>query len=155
MLQTLPVFLFAFLKADVLQRCSAEQENAGSLCFMTLAAAGMAEDEGITGYTAARWRFLLNRELLSGSLHTLCLFVCLFVFCQTLILPEGKTAHYANRDSYKDTLYRQQTRTNGCSWRRWRKKTVLWADNEAWTSPRLTGDLSVQLRSSETEFKAV
>lgn len=36
---------------------------------------------------------------------THCLFVCLFVFCQTLILHEGKAAHYRNRDSHRDTLY--------------------------------------------------
>lgn len=34
-------------------------------------------------------------------------FVGLFVVCQTLILPEGKTAHYRNRDSNRDKTKRQ------------------------------------------------
>lgn len=153
MLQTLPCFCLSFWR----QMCCSDALLAGERRQSVLYDAGGR-------WNGRRWRnnrlhgCKMEVSIEPGAAQRVtahALSVCLFVFCQTLILPEGKTAHYANRDSYRDTLYRQQTRTNGCSWRRRRKKTVLWADNEAWTSPTLTGDLIVQLRSSETEFKAV
>ena len=79
--------------------------------------------------------------------HTL--FVCLFVVCQTLILPEGKAAHYRNRDFLQRHIILtiqqkdKQLFLNGV------KKGNGRFEKEEEKCPRLTEDRFVPLRSSE------